>query len=272
MVANLRKKTKFPDERLTQLIKAQIDNSLHFGWEPQDIILLTNFEFSHNGITAMPIQLNDFCLTGSKVFGARWLMENTSIEGPFWFHDLDAWQNAEFECPKFKDAAFGFYSRPKINGGVQFWRRSGKDILDQVVEELIKNKAAREEPTLDKFCKDNPRVTILNSTFNVGCSGYQVRYEKAEKPVKVCHFHPDNRIAWQTHCLDRNGLGFKGICDELEATIRKYYPSLQTELDDEGASRQQEHLNNRAALRAEEAKNKAKEFIKINKPSVQYTS
>ena len=260
MVANLQKKSKNPADRLLSLIKAQIDNSIQFGWKPSDIILLTNFEFNYNAVTAIPIKLNDFCLTGSKVFGVKWLMENTSFKDPFWAHDLDAWQNAPFECPEFKDAAFGFYSRPKINGGVQFWRRSGKDILDSIVGELIENKAAREEPTLDKFCKKNKRVTILNSTFNVGCSGYKPRYEKAEKPVKVCHFHPDNRIAWQTHCLDRNGLGFKGISDPLENVIRFHYPKLQVVLDEEGAARQQEHLNNRAALRGKDIE-KAKATI-----------
>ena len=261
MVANVRKKSKNPADRLLTLIKAQIDNSLEHGWLQKDIILLTNFEFDYKGVVAIPITLNDFCLTGSKVFGVKWLMENTSYEDPFWLHDLDAWQNAPFECPEFKDAGFGFYSRPKINGGVQFWRRSGKDILDKIVKELIDNKAAREEPTLDKFCKKNKRVTILNSTFNVGCSGYKPRYEKAEKPVKVCHFHPDNRIAWQTHCLDRNGLGFKGISDTLETVVRAHYPKLQTHLDPEGLSRQQEHLNNWAALRNQEEKIEAQKLL-----------
>jgi len=261
MVANLRKKSKNPASRLHTLMKAQIDNSLQHGWLQKDIILLTNFEFSHNGVVAIPIKLNDFCLTGSKVFGVKWLMENTDYEDPFWVHDLDAWQNAPFKCPEFKDAGFGFYSRPKINGGVQFWRRKGKDILDDIVNELIVNKAAREEPTLDKFCKNNKRVTILNSTFNVGCSGYKPRYEKAEKPVKICHFHPDNRIAWQTHCLDRNGLGFKGISDVLETVVRAHYPNLQETLDEEGAARQQEHLNNWAALRKKEETKKVKNTI-----------
>ena len=31
-------------------IKAQIDNSLAFGWKPEDIIIATNFEFEYNGV------------------------------------------------------------------------------------------------------------------------------------------------------------------------------------------------------------------------------
>lgn len=60
MVANLRKKSRYKDERLLTLIRAQIDNSIQHGWEVEDIILLTNFEFSYNGVVAIPIKLNDF--------------------------------------------------------------------------------------------------------------------------------------------------------------------------------------------------------------------
>jgi len=253
MVANLRNKNKkkYDSDRLINLIKAQIENSLQFGWIPEDIILLTNFEFSYMGIKAIPIKLNNFCFTGSKVFGVKWLMDYTEYEGPFWAHDLDAWQNAPVTLPKFKDAGFAPYSRHKINGGVQFWRRSGHDLLNEVVAALIKNSSAREEPTLDKYCLNNEkRVAILNSKWNVGCSGFIPRYERAdEHPVKVCHFHPDNRIAWQTHALDRNATGIVSVTPELEALVRKYYPNLQTELDKEGKNRQMEHLNNKARVK-----------------------
>lgn len=252
MVANLRKKNKkkYGEDRLITLIKAQIENSLQFGWAPEDIILLTNFEMRYMEVQAIPIKLNNFCFTGSKVFGVKWLMDNTEYEGPFWCHDLDAWQNAPVTCPKFKDAGFAPYSRRKINGGVQFWKRSGHDILNEVVAALIKNEAAREEPTLDKYCLDNKRVTILNNKWNVGCSGFIPRYERSdEHPVKVCHFHPDNRIAWQTHVLDRNAYGIKSVTPELEAVVRKYYPNLQKELDAEGKNRQMEHLTERAAIK-----------------------
>ena len=116
---------------------------------------------------------------------------------------------------------------------------------------MIKNSSAREEPTLDKYCLNNKkRVTILNSKWNVGCSGFIPRYERAdEHPVKVCHFHPDNRIAWQTHVLDRNATGIVSVTPELEAVVRKYYPNLQIELDKEGKNRQMEHLNNKALVK-----------------------
>jgi len=266
MVANLRNKNnkKHGEDRIITLIKAQIQNALQFGWANEDIILLTNFEFSFMGVNALPIKLNEFCLTGSKVFGVKWLMDNTEYKGPFWAHDLDAWQNAHVQCPEFEDAAFAPYSRRKINGGVQFWKRSGHDILDKVVSTLIENKAAREEPTLDKLCLNNKRVTILNSKWNVGCSGFIPRYERADEyPVKVCHFHPDNRIAWQTHRLDRNARGIVSVSPELEWVVRQHYPNLQTELDKEGQGRYYEHVNNQASIKSKHVDATKAELVKM---------
>ena len=63
----------------------------------------------------------------------------------------------------------------------------------------------------------------------MGCSGFVKRYERAEKPIKVLHFHPTNRIAWETHALDRNQIGEIPISSQLENLLRKHY-DLATEL------------------------------------------
>ena len=71
------------------------------------------------------------------------------------------------------------------------------------------------------------------------------RYQRSIKPIRVCHFHPYNRIAWETHALDRNGIGEKGISDRLEQIIRKYYPDIATELSEEGRQRRSEKIKER---------------------------
>jgi len=47
LVANKQKtgKSRYFFERIETLLKAQIDNLLSLGWQPKDIILLTNFDF-----------------------------------------------------------------------------------------------------------------------------------------------------------------------------------------------------------------------------------
>jgi len=245
IVANVPEKQTHRSKQLKTMVEAQIYNSKTFGWGAKDCILITNKE---NYIEDCGIivhhepDMNNFCMTGSKLFALKSLIEKTSIDGPFWLHDLDCWQSAPIECPDFLDAGFCFYSRPKINGGSQFWKRSGKDILDEVISEIKKSKSPREEPILDKICKDNERVTVLNSTYNIGCSGYSVRYERAEKPIKVCHLHPYNRIAWQTHTLDRDGLGYFSVSEKLEENLRKFFPDLQKRLDEEGLKRRNQKI------------------------------
>ena len=256
MVANFipNKKHSFDDTNI--ILKVQINNSLELGWDANDIILLTNFDYKFMGIEAITKNMNEYCLTGSKMFGMKYLFDNDLVDDVIWAHDLDAWQNAHFDCPDFKDVGASQYSRPKFNGGSIFWKKSSKDIVYRIIDEIVKNKENKEEPTLNKIFKSKEyknRVTVLNNTFNVGCSGYVERWYRSDKPVRVCHFHPTNKIAWETHRLDRNGIGFQGISDRLESLLRRYYPNIATELSEKGKKAQKEKAK------------KYEHFIKSNK-------
>jgi hypothetical protein len=237
MVANMRKGSKYSEERLLTALKAQIENSLDLGWRREDIVILANFDFEFMDVrTLKSDRMNEFCLTGSKCFGVLWYLTTIQTNGVVWAHDLDAWQNAWFDPPAFRDAGVTHYSRPKINGGSIFWRKSGTDLLQEVVDLIVEEQRDREEPALDQTLRgrEDDRVTVLDNTYNVGCSGFVPRFENAMRPVRVCHFHPDNRIAWETHALDRNGLDDGPLTPRLERLLRRYYPHLATELSPEG--------------------------------------
>jgi len=241
LTANLTK-GRYEKDSITLLLKAQIENSLSLGWEPEDIILLTNFKFDFMGVKSLKTNLNNICFTGSKMFGMKYLF-NKQINDVIWAHDLDAWQNVPFCCPEFKDVGIACYSNTKYNGGSIFWRQTAQDIVYKIVSEIETNNENKEEPTLNRVLKSKKykkRVTNINNTFNVGCSGYVKRWDRSIKPIRVCHFHPYNRIAWETHALDRNGLDVKGISDRLEKLLRKYYPFLANELSKHGAIAQKE--------------------------------
>jgi len=248
MVANLTKK-RYSQDNIETLIKAQIENSIQLGWDISDIILLTNFNFEFMGVKSITENLNDFCYTGSKVFGMKFLFDNNMINDTIWVHDLDVWENVSFSCPEFKEVGIATYSNSKYNGGSIFWKKSSKDILDKIVETISNNKENKEEPTLNKILKSNKykkRVTNINNTFNVGCSGYVKRYGRSIKPIRCCHFHPTNRIAWETHRLNRDGLGYISISDRLEKLLKKYYPVLATELSEEGKQAQTRKIRERS--------------------------
>ena len=208
-------------DRIKTLLNAQIENSLELGWQRKDIGILTNFDYEYMGIRSAIIEFNPLCPTASKMYGVRELL---GLDEIIWSHDLDAWQNAWFECPDFKDVGAGTYNYRKFNGGSVFWRPSAMDLVGEIISTLESECATYEENVLNRVFKANTnRVTKLNFTYNVGCSNYRERYNDSEKPVKVLHFHPYNRIAWETQALDRCGMGHKGISDRLESLLRKYY-------------------------------------------------
>jgi hypothetical protein len=248
IIANKSKKSRYIFEQISVFIKAQIENSLDLGWQAKDIILLANFDYEFMGVKSTNISLNKECLTGSKMFGMKYLFDNDLVDDIIWSHDLDAWQNVSFSCPEFKEVGIACYSNSKYNGGSIFWRPSAKDITYKIIEEINNNKENKEEPTLNRILKSKEyknRVTNVNNTFNVGCSGYVKRWERSIKPIRVCHFHPYNRTAWETHGLDRNGLGVIGVSNRLENILRKYYPKLPTELSEHGKIAQKERKENR---------------------------
>ena len=237
IIANLSSNKRYKSDKIESLINAQIENSIELGWNPENIILISNFKYKFKNVKSIKVKLNKDCLTGSKMFGLKFLFDNNLIEDIVWAHDLDAWQNIKFDCPDFKDIGITCYSNEKYNGGSIFIRKTSKDIIYEIIEKINKNNEEKEEPILNKILKSEQyknRVTKINRTFNLGCSGYVVRWSKSTKPIKVCHFHPYNTTAWETHALDRNGIGEKGISDRLERLLRKYYPDLAVELSEKG--------------------------------------
>jgi len=223
------------------LLNAQVENSLQVGWSVEDTVVVTNFDYEFMGVVAQKAPLNETCLTGSKMFALQWVMDTMLVDGAIWARDLDCWQCVPFDEPKFGDVGITTYSTSKFNGGSVFWRVSAKDIVDHVVS-VIAAGEKKEEPTLNKLLKSDykKRTTVVDTSYNVGCSGFVPRFFRASKPVKVCHLNPLNRIAWETHRLDRNGIGFVSVSSRLELLLRKYYPHLATELSKEGLKRSKE--------------------------------
>lgn len=239
MVANIREKGRYSPDNIKQLLRAQIENSIQVGWEIEDIIVIANFDFEFLGVKTIKTDLNKHCFTGSKMFGVKYVFDNNLNEREMVFsHDLDVWQNIWFDPPEIKDVGITTYSSTRLNGGSVFWRFSAKDIIELIVFEINKG-INKEEPVINKLLNTEEyrgRVTIVNNTYNVGCSGFFPRYLWSAKPIRVVHMNPTNRIAWETHRLNRDGMGAVSISPRLEHLLRKYYP-LATEISHEGKGR-----------------------------------
>lgn len=228
MAVNVQPNAKCGSDYLLKLIEVQIINSLALGWSAEDIIVVSNQEFSICGIRPISLELNQSCLRGSKLFALAELYRAKllSPDEVYWIHDLDAWQNHWFDAPEFRDIGLAEYSRPKFNGGSVFYRMAAADIINDAVQDLEQSGAMREEPTLNRLLRTEryrDRVTTLDHTFNVGCSGFVERYQRSQKPVLVSHLHPRNRIAWDTHVNDRNDLGVSSMAPRLVSLLVKHF-------------------------------------------------
>ena len=212
-------------DKLETELKAQIENSFELGWGRDDLIVVTNFSFVFRNVGAVRFDLNENCLTGSKLFALRELFRHEMIREDVWIHDLDAWQVVPFEFPDIKDIGLAEYSRPKFNGGSVFCKPSARDIVFDLCSFLEENELGREEPTLQEFLrgKYKDRTTVVDHTYNVGCSGFIERWERSEKPIKVAHFHPRNSSAWDTHVRGRNGPEYITVDDRLKDLFVRWF-------------------------------------------------
>lgn len=242
MAANVQAKGRYSWINMKNLLCAQIQNSLEVGWKPEDIIIISNIGFSFSGVTTIKTEMNDFCLTGSKMFALKFAYDEGIVGDRVWAHDLDAWQNYWFDFPDIKDVGITTYSTSKFNGGSVFWKKSSIDIIDEIIYILKHENHPREEPTINRVLKSKKyknRVTVLDTTYNIGCSGFLPRIWRASKPILVSHLNPRNKIAWETHRLDRNGMGLVSISARLEKLLREWF-CLSYNLSKEGHSRAKE--------------------------------
>jgi hypothetical protein len=229
IVANLQPRGRVSEVEIRTLVEAQIENSAAVGWPTQDIVLVTNLAFDAP-VTIVRILLNSWCLTGSKMFALEHLFRVGMVkEGDvLWTHDLDAWQNFWFDAPDIADIGVTEYSMPKLNGGSIFLRSIASDLIFAITDDIRRRKLKFEEPAINRILRipsNASRVTVLNSTYNVGDNDYSVRYNRSQMPILVSHFHPDVEPSWRMHVCGENEVKKPSVSPRLMELLTRYYHS-----------------------------------------------
>jgi hypothetical protein len=222
-------------EELYKYFRAQIDNSLRFGWNPSDIVVVTNLDFSYKDVTI--IKTNRLCRYNryfNKQYGICELLEENLINDDFWFHDFDDWQINKFEFPKF-DGVIGmskYINDTQWNTGSIFIKKSSVNIWRLIVDfmdankDLLKNHGDENIDNYDYsqyFNELSPFFSHLNTKYNVGVTGFQYRYDMAEKPVCILAFKPDDVVGY--NLMLNNNL----IDSELRDIFNKYNLIIKNE-------------------------------------------
>jgi hypothetical protein len=194
------------------LIKIQIDNSLELGWKKEDILLVTNFKYEYNGVGALVVDDELYCIpsrTATKINVFIDLIDK-GMDGLYWFHDIDAFQlrgieKAEYEMDGF-DLGVTEYGLTTINEkhnkrmstGCVFFRKEARDLFEETQYIAYKHGANEEVSMLEvrraNFNNYNERVKTLGLTYNFATRKRQIKknYDLTEKPLKVLHFHPSD--------------------------------------------------------------------------------
>jgi hypothetical protein len=225
------------DEENKKLIKLQIDNSFELGWKKEDILLFTNFPYEYEGIvsTVVPDELFcDYFHQMSKINTILWMFENDLIgDDTYWFHDMEALQNYPIKFELTSDLAFTDYGYcPKFNTGSLFFRKESRDVLELIKRESDLRRGGEERAltylTRRNAENINDRYEVINITYNFPGSvnadrNFKMLYEKADKPIMVVHFHPDNyRGKFFRTMIGDNDLHVSVMTNRLTKLFRKY--------------------------------------------------
>lgn len=180
------------------MAKIQIDNSYRLGWKKEDIILVTNFPYEYNGIKAVfaDVEFCDFRPRSMKTITVGHML-NLGLIGDdvYWVHDFDAYQEQPLTPDmKDKDLAITTYGwHPQWSLGSYFVKKGATEIF-KLIKDTIYATKLEDEKALVSLTKNNvsdinSKYTVINETYNFGMRYIAKVYPKADKPLKVVHFH-----------------------------------------------------------------------------------
>lgn len=237
---------KFDDEK-ADLVKIQIDNSLRLGWRKKDILLVTNFPYKYKEVKALVIDDSTFCEIhdkASKINAIIYLLGNNMIRPGqlYWFHDFDAFQTNKFTEKQLKlddvDLGFADYGwKARWNTGSFFFRSGTEKVFEWIRNELYKYRLHDEEEALTRLTNRNYKninqmYKRMNITYDFpacmnGMRKMVSNYKRADKPIKVMHFHPMYKGVnyLEKNCID-NPLKKPLIPKGLIKIFKKHLPDV----------------------------------------------
>jgi hypothetical protein len=219
------------------LVKVWIDNSLDLGWKPEDLLLVTNFDYEYNGVKAILVGDENYCPPRPRSIKTTIVPHLAELglvkEGElYWNHDLDA-----FQMNKFAEADLGLESvdlgltdygwRPGWCLGSVFFKESSKDIfalVKPIIFRNIEDENALEQLEAIDANSFSTRHKRLNITYNFGMRNVEANYERADKPLRVVHFHPYYRRVrtWDIFVLGKNGLNMPLVDERLIGVFKHH--------------------------------------------------
>lgn len=196
---NYRGALRHNNDELENYLKAQIDNSLRYGWCVDDIIIGTNFDFEYKGIKNHHLHnICDWSGFNNFWYGALELVKRGVIDSNFWLHDHDSWQINTLEFPKFNGDVAGveYGGTNEWNCGSIYFNDNSENTLQYIVDTLEENKnvnVSSDEVIIASLRRHSPIKNLfvsINSRWNIGLTHYHHRLKNAIPPYQVFSFKP----------------------------------------------------------------------------------
>lgn len=222
-------------ERIRRNLDLQVDNSLELGWRPGDLLLYTNFPYSRHGVRASEVRPGRRPRTArmTSFYKTEVLLDalqGLEIGEVLWYHDADAYQLQPFHgspAPG-KDLAACLYctrERLLIQGGSMFLTRAARQVFEQVHELLIHRRYRKDEFALTDLTgrpEFLDRFAPLDYSYNLGDTDFELRYQLAERPIRVAHFHVDREDHRAKFVGGGNTLGVFPLGERFERLLQRH--------------------------------------------------
>ncbi len=193
-------------DSIIRYIHAQIDNSLHYNWNIDDIIVISNFSIEYKCVkNIIPTKLCNYNMWANKFYTLKEIFEDY-YQDDVWLHDYDVWQIDKFEFPKFNGMIAGCPYDPhhqNWNGGSLFFSKHSLPLINYICdyyelnEKIISkmddgrgSKWFSDEIILCDLRNINEVKNLFSSLtpqYNLGMTFFKTRYEYAVKPIKAIH-------------------------------------------------------------------------------------
>ncbi len=193
-------------DSIMDYLYAQIDNSLYYGWRPEDIIVISNFDFDYRGVVNTQLRTScEYNVWANKFYAICQLFED-GIKDNFWLHDYDVWQVDHFDFPSFDGMFAGCpYDKEHLNwnGGSFFFSKESYPLVEYICNFYKINKDAisklddgrgsvwySDEVIVDYLRKQSDVQHLFSSLtpqYNLGMTFFNTRYDFATKPIKAVH-------------------------------------------------------------------------------------
>jgi hypothetical protein len=226
-------------EGVRRQLDVQVANSLDLGWRPEDVLLMTNFPYQRSGVAA--IQLPDASRPRTarvtsfhKTRAILDALDRVGEDEVVWYHDVDAFQLQRFERrPSPAVLSFCLYStreRLLVQGGSLFFTRAARPVFAWVFDSLLHRGCRKDEFALTDaagwpaFGRPGYEgfFAVLDYSYNLGSSDFGVRYQSAEKPIKVAHLHLDRPAPRAIFLGGRNSLGVRPVDERFLALLEEH--------------------------------------------------